>query len=53
MESKLTGNVRLKIVKILIRLLFSLKSKEMAKMRLLVIWIDQRYSFLKNGEKKL
>ena len=26
-------------------LLFSLKPKEMAKMRLLSIWIDQKYSF--------
>ena len=27
---------------IYLRLLFSLKTKEMAKMRLLAIWIDQR-----------
>ena len=29
----------------LLRLLFSLKSKEMAKMRLLAIWIDQRKKY--------
>ena len=34
-----------------LRLLFSLKPKEMAKMRLLAIWIDQRQSF--KSEKKI
>ena len=35
-----------------LRLLFSLKPTEMAKMRLLAIWIDQRQSF-KIAKKKL
>ena len=36
----------------LLRLLFSLKPKEMAKMRLLAIWVDQKYSF-KSAKKIL
>ena len=47
----LLNSLRISASNVLKRLLFSLKPNEMAKMRLLAIWIDQRYKALKRRKK--